>query len=115
MRHRRVTPETETRSALKLAKILADLELIPSGAKIRIIRLRPGHWQRSAGAWSWVAQELSKSDDGKSLVFKDVCGSVHPVSEILTAEKVVRYIDKFGDITLYSGKNDDESITRESY
>lgn len=67
-----------TKSARDLADVLVALDIIDPGRKIRIRRVYAGRHQRSAGAWSWYAEnELGN----------EVCGSQFTVQEILQAAK----------------------------
>lgn len=103
------TEQTETRAARKMAELLVRLELIEEGEKVRIVRCRPGHWQRSAGAWSFVVEVLDKSmSDNSALRFQEVCGSQYSATEILKAAVVTIYQDRFGDRHLDVGKEGDE-------
>lgn len=103
-----LTQQTETRTAREMQKILVRLGLIDSTDKIRVLRLYPGNHQRSEGAWSWVAEVLEQREGGNYL--REICGSQHPAGEILTAEKVTVFVDRWGGHSLYAGKEDDEEF-----
>jgi hypothetical protein len=47
----------------------------------KIDRLRPGHWQRSEGAWSW-ALEIQTVEGGQTF---GVCGSQWSATECVKA------------------------------
>jgi hypothetical protein len=64
-----------TRTAKAIRQVLIDLGVSNVPAEIKIQRHYPGHWQRSAGAWSWSAesldgQEIAGSSDPCRLVIK---------------------------------------------
>jgi hypothetical protein len=48
---------------------------VPDGVVLR--RLYPGHHQRAAGAWSWVAVDPETN--------AELVGSCHPMSELVAA------------------------------
>ena len=112
-RRRRLTAieQTETRTAIKMAELLVRLELIERGDKVRIVRCRPGHWQRSAGAWSFVVEVLERKDRDNVVIFREVCGSQYSATEILKAEVVTVYRDRFGDTHLDVGREGDPIFT----
>lgn len=61
----------------KLSKrIEKDLEI--KTGKFR--RCRPGYWQRSAGAWSWVCNEIN--EDGTLITSFDI-GSSYSATDLL--------------------------------
>ena len=37
----------------RLVERLVDCGWLEPSARVRFVRLYPGHWQRSAGAWVW--------------------------------------------------------------
>lgn len=110
-RRRRPTDleQTETRTARKMAALLLRLEMIEKGDKVRVVRCRPGHWQRSAGAWSFVVEVLEGESTAVPgvLRFREVCGSQYSATEILKAKVVIVYTDPQGDRHLDIGKEGD--------
>ncbi len=67
-----------TRNTKKLVERARELGIdVPAWIEIR--RTHVGHWQRSAGAWSWWACD---ADGG------EIMGSPHTVSELLKAPKI---------------------------
>lgn len=79
-RPRRKPPEDPfgTRTALALSSVLEELDIIDKGDRIRIRRVYAGYHQRSAGAWSWYAEDHQGNE---------VCGSQFTVRDIVQAHK----------------------------
>lgn len=77
--------------AERLLKRLRDELGLPIMEGGKLVRLRHGHWQRSAGAWSWNL-ERAKGDYGSCV------GSPCPMTELLKATK----------LTIYTGMGDAE-------
>ena len=75
---------------LLFEKMRKDLEMKIS-KDAYIVRLRPGHHQRSAGAWSWC---LFNSDD-KTIHGFGGCGSQWSINELLKSKTIV---ESGGDI-----------------
>lgn len=70
-----------TRNTLKLIDRAREIGVeVPDW--IEIIRTRAGHWQRSAGAWSWYAL------DAKG---REVMGSPTSITELLKAPALTWY------------------------
>lgn len=69
-------------------RLVKELDLHPAEDDQLPTRLRPGHWQRSAGAWSWdfntlkgnigSCETMSECIKAKKLIIKD--GSIHAVN-----------------------------------
>lgn len=85
-----------TQTAQAMATVLSDLGLIDSGQKIRIVRVYAGRHQRSAGAWSWYAEDQTG---------REICGSQFTAREIITAHKTpgkcVTTYSSVGTLSLY--------------
>ena len=72
--------KTKKRSSVEIiVEILAKHDIKwPGGAKnARIVRTRAGHWQRSAGAWSWELMPI------KGASYFSPIGSHETVSSLL--------------------------------
>ena len=72
--------ENMTKTAQELAAIARDLGLTGRGEvwPLHVNRLRPGHWGRSAGAWSWSLDD----DEGRTIM-----GSPDPAKMVIAASK----------------------------
>ncbi len=68
-----------TRTAREIRMILVSLG-IECPEEIAIRRLRPGHWMRSSGAWSWVATPIG---DRHNLI----AGSPDPCRALIRASR----------------------------
>lgn len=61
-----------------VARVRDELEIeLPADLDFR--RLRPGHWQRSAGAWSWFACDSSG---------REVMGSADSITGLVQADEI---------------------------
>lgn len=81
-----------TRTAREIAALAARLGILPEGAQIRIERTRAGYWQRSAGAWSWLAVDEKNG--------RELFGSDWPASEVVKAGKENRAAAYTNDYTM---------------
>lgn len=79
-------PKRATPSQKLIAKLIAAGFDIPAG--VRFERLRPGHWQRSAGAWLWRLHLYDPPQHWYEL------GCCQTVSECLAADELVPYQDE---------------------
>lgn len=88
-----------TRAARGLRDLLASLDLCEPDCELVIDRLRPGHWQRSAGAWSWEAMRI---EDGRRVPLVRGCsvGSQWSVREVLAASSVSAVDSSGGDVAI---------------
>jgi hypothetical protein len=71
---------SKIRDAL-LARLKSDLK-IKMGRDPYVLRLYHEHWQRSAGAWSWVVEWHKDPSSG-------TIGSQWPMKAILKAKKII--------------------------
>jgi hypothetical protein len=62
-------------------------------------RLYPGHWQRSAGAWSWCAF------DGNG---RELMGSPHSMTELVKAARIEADVFDGSAFELYPVDDDDD-------
>lgn len=83
-------------------KMLALVELL-TGEKLpvgtRLMRLYPGYWQRSAGAWSWCVDYKYTEDKYRP----DNTGSQWPMTELLRHHAkggVIDVVFSHGDLSL---------------
>ena len=86
----------------RLIKRLRDELSLELPTDCRIQRMYPGHWQRSAGAFSWIIESTSP----KSLAIAGrFVGSQERVRDLLRAKTLV--MDHcFGDYAICSGDDD---------
>jgi len=84
-RRRRPTPVE------RLVERLQRLNALPVGYRFEFSRTRAGHWQRSAGAWSWSL--WCEPEDGVGGRFE--VGSQLSVGELLKLDddKVLEWVD----------------------
>lgn len=69
-----------TKFTKELISIASKLNLLSETLvyPLNIRRLYPGHWQRSAGAWSWILEDSE---------YREIMGSCHTVKTIITEFK----------------------------
>ena len=71
----------KTKAQRLIEKIEAECGVF---VKAPLQRVRAGHWQRSAGAWSWHSRTLpERGDNGEEV------GSQFSVTELLKSKKLI--------------------------
>ncbi len=83
------------RQAELLSRLLSHFESVgepwPWPDDVKVLSLRPGYWQRGAGAWSWC---LARVSNGYA---EPMWGSQWPATVIARAKAVELYVNDWGD------------------